>query len=252
MEFDGLANFLLFGKIFGLKNLALFYGKRWDGPVLPRSLPAFGVISHKEELLNIRDNILQGSIRDGKVERQLAAAERPVIVDCGINVGVTVRWWYYLNPRATVYGIDMMKEANDFTVKALPERLRAQYVPITAVLAAESGRMVELSFSDPLFGGNRVGAPGEWAAKRGVPSSALDDCLAPYRVGHIELLKVDIEGNAAEMFRGAPKTLAKAKDILLEIHGEEERAESVRLLGESGFRLRRSYKRHLWFEKDGR
>ena len=249
MGYDTFINFIIFGKIFGLKNLAIFYCKKWTLYNLPLSLPVFGMISRKEELLNIRNNILQGSVRDRNTERQIRRAKQPVIVDCGVNLGVTVRWWFYLNPQATVYGIDMMEEANDFIMKALPDRFKTKYVPITAVLASDTGRVVELSYDDPLFGGNNAGIASGYSEKRRVHSKTLDDCLQSYRIDTIDLLKVDIEDSAASMFQGVAKTLPKVKNILLEVHTEKEREDSICLLREKGFCIRKSYKRHIWLEK---
>jgi len=250
MEYNGFTNFIMFGKTFGLKNLALFYRKRWDLCKLPLALPVFGIVRHREELLNIRDNILRGYIRDSKMERQLRKSKHPVIVDCGINVGVTARWWFYLNPQATVYGIDMIQEANDFTVKALPPRFKEKYIPITGVLAYETGQAVEISYDDPLCGGNNAGISSGYSEKRQLRSVTLDDCLHNYSIDAIDLLKVDIEDSAARMFKAATHTLPKVKNILLEVHTEKEREGSLSLLREKGFHIRRSYKRHLWLQAD--
>lgn len=249
MGYDGFINFVTFGKIFGLKHLALFYWKKWSFCNLPFSFPIFGGISHKEELLNIRDNILQGTIRDRNIEKQLRKAKQPVIVDCGVNVGVTVRWWFYLNPQATVYGIDMMQEANDFTKRALSDRFKARYVPITTTLSSKTGHIFDVKFNDPLFGMNSIYASGKHFSNRRMFSITLDDCLCNRQIETIDLLKVDIENSAASMFRGAFKILPKVKNILLEMHSEKERKDSIGLLRSKGFCIRKSNNRHIWLEK---
>ena len=246
-------NLLVFCKTFGLKSLLYFLCvKKQSSFRLPLFLPIFGFITHKEEILNIRDNIFQGSLRDPYIEKRIRKTKEPVIVDCGINVGVTVRWWFYLNPKSVVYGIDMMQEAHDFTIKALSEHLKKGYIPITAALASESNNILEVKYNDPLFGGNSVKATGEYLHNRCARSSTLDDCLCKYNIRNIDLLKVDIEGNEASMFRGATKTLEKVKNILLEWHGVEEQKSSIDFLQEMGFIIRKEYKRHIWFEKTSR
>jgi FkbM family methyltransferase len=215
MGHNSVVNYMAFAKIFGLKNLALFHCKNWALCNLPIFLPIFNMISHKEELQNIRNNILQGYVRDRSIERQIRKAKHPIIVDCGINVGVTVRWWFYLNPKATVYGIDMMQEANDFTIHSLPERFKLKYVPITTALASETGRMIEVKYDDPLFGGNSVDASDKHYGNRQVRSMTLDDCLHNYSIDSIDFLKVDIENSGVSMFQGAAWTLSKVKSILL-------------------------------------
>ncbi|MBF0532948.1 MAG: FkbM family methyltransferase [Candidatus Omnitrophica bacterium] len=249
MVYENLISFLSFGQIFGIKSLVLFYYKKWHLLHLPFSLPVFGRISHPEELRNIRDNILQGTIRDRLVEKQIRAADGPVIVDCGINVGISVRWWFFLNSRSRVYGFDMMREANDFTTQSLPERFQARYVPITAVLAGQTGPRLDIRYEDPLFGGNSILVSGQDRKKRQVEAITLDDGLAPYDLRMIDFLKVDIEDSAAAMFRGASRTLPKVKNILLEIHSDQERDDSLAFLASQGFRVRKAFKRHIWFDK---
>ncbi|MDD5440086.1 MAG: FkbM family methyltransferase [Candidatus Omnitrophica bacterium] len=200
--------------------------------------------------MNIRDNIYRGSLRDSVVEKKIGRAREPVIVDCGVNVGITVRWWLYLNPGCRVYGIDMMQEAQDFTVKSLPERLKKNYTPITAALDFENGRAVEVKYDDPLFGGNSLSAEGKFLHTRGIRSVTIDSCIRTYNIKTIELLKIDIELSAERMLYGAAETLGKVRNILLEWHHEEkERKGSVLFLQKTGFRIRREYKRHIWFEK---
>jgi FkbM family methyltransferase len=217
---------------------------------LPLSLPIFGLITTDEEMLNIRGNIYKGQLRDPFMEKWIRKAAEPVIVDCGINVGITVRWWFYLNPKSVVYGIDMMQEAHDFTVKALPEHFKKSYIPITVALDSETNRIFDVRYNEPLFGGNSLKAAEEkYLHNRNVCSSTLDDCLGSYHIENIDLLKVDIEGSEVPMFRGARQTLGKVKNILLEWHDPEERKGSITFLQSMGFALRKEYRRHIWFEK---
>jgi len=249
MTYISLVNFIEFGKMVGPWVLLSLYFKKWGLIRLPVCLPVFGAISLKEELISIRDNILSGSLRDREIESRVNTAKKPIIVDCGINVGITVRWWFYLNPDAVIYGIDMMNEAADFTTRSLPEKFRKKFVPITAVLGSSTGKTVELNYDDPLFGGNNAGAASGYSEKRSVRSVTLDDCLAPYNLGSVELLKVDIEDSAGEMFRGAKQILPKVKNILLEIHSDKENNDALKILDHNGFRIRKTFKRHIWLEK---
>ena len=253
MYYNKFITLLVFCKTFGLKNLLYFLRvKKQSLFSLPLFLPIFGLITHKEEVLNIRDNIFQGSLRDPYIEKSIRRTKEPVIVDCGINVGVTVRWWFYLNPKSVVYGIDMMQEAHDFTIKSLSEHFKKAYIPITVALASESNNVLEVKYNDPLFGGNSVKATGEYAHNRCLRSSTIDDCLCKYDIRNIDLLKVDIEGDEVAMFHGAIQTLKKAKNILLEWHDVKERKGSIDFLQEMGFFIRKEHKRHIWFEMGDR
>lgn len=248
---DNFINFVDFGRIFGLKNLFLIYLKSLSPKALPLSFPVFGLITYAEEALNIRDNILKGSLRNRRIEKEIRKAKNPVIIDCGINIGITARWWFYLNPAATVYGIDMMREANEFTLKALPECFRNRFVSVTAAMSSESNRIFNISYTDPLFGGNSLlAAKDEGPYVRKVRSLALDDLLDRYHIETADLLKVDVEAAAEFLFYGAQKSLPKIKNILLEIHCEKERKNSVSLLLANGFSIIKDHKRQIWFSRE--
>lgn len=248
MYYNKVFTLLDFWKKFNFNNLLYFlFTKNKEVNSWPLFLPIFGSITNKEEIRNIRDNIFQGSLRDQVIEKEIKRAKNPIIVDCGINVGVTVRWWFYLNPKSIVYGIDMMGEAHEFTINALSEDLKKNYIPITAVLTADINQMLKIQYDEPLFGANNVKFLGKH--ERSVCSSTLDQCLSKYpNVDKIDILKVDIEGSAAVMFRGTEQSLKKTKYIFLEWHDDTEREGSIAFLQKAGFSIRKRYKRHLWFE----
>lgn len=251
MDYNKLTLLLIFWKIFGLKNFLYFlfikYRILWHLPML---LPIFGLVKNKEEIINIRDNIFQGSLRDLFIENKIRKAKKPVIVDCGINVGITVRWWFYLNPKSLVYGIDMMQEAHSFTMESLPKSFKGNYIPIAAVLASQSDQRVDVKFDDPLFGGNSAEMPPEeYAQCRSVRTTTLDDSLSKDPIKEISLLKIDIEGSAVSMLRGATQTLKKVRNVFLEWHNEQAKKGSVDLLRGAGFFIRKKHKRHIWFKK---
>src|SRR4030042_1123579 len=250
MGYNKFLTLLLFLQTGGLKGFLHFaFMKNKIVYQCPLIFPIFGLLRHKEEILNIRDNIFQGSIRYPEVEKKLKKTSRPVIVDCGINVGVTVRWWLYLNPKSVVYGIDMMQEAQDFTITALSEYSRKNYIPITAALASISNKALEIKYNDPLFGGNSIEASKKYMRnKRHILSSTLDDCLRKYNIKDIDLLKIDIELSAASMLCGAAETLKKVKYVLLEWHNAEERKNSVRFMQKAGFIIKNEDKRNIWFK----
>ena len=66
---------------------------------------------------------------------------------------------------------------------------------------------------------------------------------------NVDLIKMDIEGHAARALAGAAKTLAITKNVILEVHSEDELGEAVTILVNSGFRLRCFRHRNLWFVK---
>ncbi len=213
------------------------------------SIPIFGEVSTIPEILNIHDNFAAGELRDSQIESVLRETVRPVVVDCGVNVGITVRWWFHLNPSCQVLGIDMMQEAHDFTRLRLKGR-NAAYTGITAALAAIDGEGVTVHFRDPLKGTNRIGQTKNGASTtRTLVTHRIDSLLGSHSLSRIELLKIDIEGYAAKALAGAPRTLSATQNVILEVHTEDELSESAAILFESGFRLRRFRNRNVWFKR---
>jgi FkbM family methyltransferase len=214
----------------------------------PVSVPIFGKVATIPEILNLHDNFAVGELRDSHIETVLSKAANPVVVDCGVNVGITVRWWFHLNPSCRVFGLDMMKEAHDLT----GERLRgsdAAYIGITAALSSLDGEEVTIHFTDPLEGTNRTGSIKHGAVSRTLITARIDSLLAPHSLSRIELLKIDIEGCAAKALAGACRTLSGTQNVILEAHSEDELGESEAILVESGFRLRHFRNRNVWFKR---
>lgn len=234
-------------KVLGLKGNYLALCRKIGTVPIPISVPIFGEISTIAEILNIHDNFATGELRDPHIEDVLRNTANPVVVDCGINIGVTVRWWLHLNPSCKVFGIDMMQEAHDFTRQRLAGNAGA-YTGIAAALSSVEGEKVTIHFSDPLEGTNSIGAQ-QGATSRTLVTACMDSLLAPHKLTHVEVLKMDIEGYGAKAFAGASKTLAITRNVVLEFHSEEELGESAEILVKAGFRLRRFRNRSVWFTR---
>ncbi|MEI6703967.1 MAG: FkbM family methyltransferase [Deltaproteobacteria bacterium] len=213
----------------------------------PIDVPIFGKVATMPEILNIHDNFAAGELRDSYIETILRNAVNPIVVDCGVNVGVTVRWWFHLNPSCRVFGLDMMQEAHDLTNQRLKDT-DAAYVGITAALSAQDGEEVTIYFTDPLEGMNSITSR-HGTINRQLITGRIDSLLEPHSLNRIELLKIDIEGYAAKALSGAPRTLSGTQNVILEVHSEDELGESEAILVASGFRLRHFRNRNLWFKR---
>jgi FkbM family methyltransferase len=213
------------------------------------SVPIFGEVATIPEILNIHDNFAVGELRDALVEAEITRASAPIVVDCGVNVGVTVRWWLHLNSACRVFGFDMMAESHELTRKRLGPA-NGSYTGATVVLASTDGDPVTIHFSDPLDGMNRVGKPALGCrSQRVLATGRLDTLLAGHAPARIDLLKIDIEGDAAKALAGARHTLAVTRNVVVEAHSEDEVGAAELILVESGFRLRRFRSRNLWFQR---
>lgn len=238
--------------LLGIPGAYLYACKRLKRKPRSCSIPVFGRITTLHEVRNIFDNFgAEAELRDPAVERYLAGREAPVVVDCGVNVGVTVRWWLHLNHRARVYGVDMMEEAHAYTVEAVRSAggLPESYTPVLAALWSEEGRRFTIGIGDPLCGDYGYFRKDIERTERTFVTVTLDDALAPHRIAAIDLLKVDLEAAGADALKAAHRTLELTRHVVFECHGDAERQAASGILVSHGFVLRRSKGRHLWWEK---
>ena len=240
-------------KIVGPVGLYLSLCKRLRMNPIPVKVPVFGALRTNHEVRNLCDNFAKGVLRDEKVEHYLAQKSSPCVIDCGVNVGITIRWWLSLNKTAKVYGVDMLEETHQFTRDAIragglgEERYRG----ITAALWSTSGKQFTIDVEDPLWGDNNLfQKKGSAKNDRTFVSKTLDEIFAGEAIEGVDLLKVDLEGAGAEALKGATELLKKTKYVVFENHGEEESKEASAVLVRNGFLVRRVGERqHLWWEK---
>ncbi len=221
------------------------------GVPAPISVPGFGRFRNRQEVGNYIDNIACGELRCEEVEQAIREKDAPAVVDLGVNVGVTVRWWFSLNPAATVVGVDMLQEALDFTTEALEDAgVRGTWKPICAA-AGNHSDVVEIAVGDPLSGTSRVGQGGDGTFRK-VKMARLDDLLAEAGIREIELLKCDIEGFGGFALEGAVNSLAITRFVVTETHGPEETVLLSEVLAKAGFVVFQVFGRTLWWRKGGR
>ena len=80
----------------------------------PVTLAGFGKIHSWAEAINLIDNFSLCELRCEEVENHLRTSSESWVVDVGVNVGVSSRWWFSLADHVQVIGIDMFQEALDF------------------------------------------------------------------------------------------------------------------------------------------
>ena len=238
------------------KGLYLAFFKKIKKNPIPISVKIFGEIKTYYEILGLDNNFAVGLLRDAKVEKYLNKKKNPCIIDCGVNVGLTVRWWFHLNNCAKVFGIDMIKETHDFTISVLENNLKFNqndkaydFNPITCALFNKDSVEFKIDVSDPLLGDNNIFDNNKTPITRIVKSKTLDTVCRENEIDEVDLLKVDIEGAGAHALEGAINLLKRTKYIVFEVHNEDECKLASKILFENGFCLRKISTPHLWWEK---
>jgi FkbM family methyltransferase len=216
----------------------------------PISVAGFGKIDSWGEAINFIDNFALGELRSEEVEIHLRNASGAWVVDLGVNVGVTCRWWLSLSDQVEVIGIDMFAEALEFTTRRIADNgTQARWHPLCAAVG-DIDRVVELRFSDPLEGTSRLDAATGSQSRR-VSVRPLDAILAPLAPQKIGLLKIDIEGSAGSALLGSHATLAKCDYVSVETHSDEETGTASRALIAAGFYMFHCRGRTMWWKRRG-
>lgn len=134
--------------------------------------------------------------------------ERPLILDCGANIGASALWFAHAFPRAKVVAV----EPEPGNVALLRRNARA-LSNVEVVAAAVAGRPGELAIEDPGGGG--------WAMRTkpgtGIPARTVVD-LVDKAGGEPFILKIDIEGFEADVFAHPTPALDAFPLMIVELH----------------------------------
>jgi FkbM family methyltransferase len=136
-----------------------------------------------------------------------------VILDCGANIGLTALYFAARYPNACIYSI----EPNDENFKLLKHNTAAEprVVPIHGAVVARPRQYVRLSSHKPAWG-NFVSENEEGYE---VAAFTIDQILNTYKISHVDLLKVDIEGEERFVF-GDGQFLQHVSHVIVELHND--------------------------------
>lgn len=140
----------------------------------------------------------------------IAAGHVPVVVDCGANVGLSAVWFARRFPRARVVAIEPQPE--NFTLLA---RNAAPWSNIVPLHAAVSDRRTKVALSDARQGAD---AWRTYEQPGGLATVTIDDALATVSGGLPFVVKVDIEGGEADLFRSSTGWLERTPLVIVETH----------------------------------
>jgi len=165
--------------------------------------------------------------------------ERPKIVDCGSNIGLSILFFKRLYPQASIIAFEPDAETFSMLKRNIENNRISDVVLHNCALSDQDGeitfyRDAENSGSPLMSTCNErlVGMPTKVTARR----------LSPFLVGTIDLLKVDVEGAEHSLMMDLVATgkLASVRQIHMEYHhhiaGNTDRlSEMLRLFEDHGF-----------------
>jgi FkbM family methyltransferase len=175
---------------------------------------------------------------DKHFKRQLyhfkASTERPLIIDGGANIGLSVLFFKCLYPAARV----IASEADPAIAEVLERNCGTYELPDVQVVPKALWKcedLVPFLQEGSLWG--RFSNTANGAQVRSVPACRLGDFLNE----RVDLLKLDIEGAETEVLPDCAQQLHNVENIILEHHSFSNKPQKldlvVNLLTEAGFRL---------------
>ena len=134
------------------------------------------------------------------------------VIDCGANIGCTVRYWKWLDPDCTVIAVEPDPENFDLLQKNTAkfngiQCIRAGIWPTTGALHLEKEGVGHSAIR------TTMGGSGDTEAV------TIPGLLDRSHLDRIDLLKIDIEGSELELFtQGDLSWIGKVGTIAIELH----------------------------------
>ncbi len=152
------------------------------------------------------------------------------VVDLGANIGLATLFFAQLFPDARYVCVEP-NPANAALLRQNTGWMGSRADVVEAAVGARSG---QVSFDDSgwSWGGHiaETGRPG-----RSVRCCTLDEIVCTSNIGHIDLLKIDIEGAERDVLRSSGASLRKVGMIVIELHGDYVVADFARDVAPFGF-----------------
>jgi FkbM family methyltransferase len=144
-----------------------------------------------------------------------------VIIDAGANIGLTSVFYANQYPESSIVAIE--PEASNFQML---RKNTAPYKNVRAIHAALWKDNREIDLMDPNSGhyGFRTLEQQKTELASGdnesVQGMTLDRIMADLKIGHVDILKLDIEGSEKEVFETSAGWIDEVETIVVELHDQ--------------------------------
>ena len=144
--------------------------------------------------------------------RIIQAGHRPLIVDCGANIGAASLWFRAMYPKAHIVAVEPAVDNFEYLTR------NTSAWDVEGVHAGIDGVDGVAFLMDPGYGpdGYRTGAEG---CGEPVPMISMDSLIRQHAPASVPfILKVDIEGYESNLFEGNREALSTFPVIIVETH----------------------------------
>jgi FkbM family methyltransferase len=143
----------------------------------------------------------------------LAPEAVEVILDCGANIGLTALYFAARYPNARIFSIEPNEE--NFEILKRNTSAEPRIVPIRGAVVGRPRQFVRLTSHKPAWG-NFISDNDEGHE---VPAFTIEQILRDHNLPHVDLLKVDIEGEEKHVF-GEGQFMRYVSHVIIELHGD--------------------------------
>lgn len=202
---------------------------------IPRYRPAVtNILGAPIELVDSASFIfMYREIFQQQIYRFPAANDRPYVIDCGSNIGLSVLYFKRLYPHSRILAF----EPDDKIFNVLQRNMEhAGFKDVELHCRAVWTSETALNFMSEGADGGRLSGPGDLQDKV-VGTVRLRDYLAT----PVDFLKLDIEGAETDVLVDCADSLANVKMLFVEYHSFAERPQTLHtlttILAGAGYRL---------------
>lgn len=167
-----------------------------------------------------------------------AVTEKPMIIDCGSHIGLSVLYFKLLYPTADIIAVEADPKNFEFLKRNVEQFSRVK--PLHRAVSIHSGN-VEFSQRGGVSG--RLSAADQIESSSKGPTCNVEAISLRELIGNksIDLLKVDIEGSEVEVLLDAESLLCSVRRLFVEYHSFASQPQKlddlVALLRRSGYRI---------------
>lgn len=140
-----------------------------------------------------------------------------VIVDAGANIGLSTVYYANKYPQARVIAIE--PEKSNFALLVRNAAAFHNVIPVRAALWNEERKISLVDPGQGFYGFQTTDddmSSTRVVAK--VPGLTMNKLMRDYAIGHIDILKIDIEGSEIELFENASSWIGRVGTIAIELH----------------------------------
>ena len=162
-------------------------------------------------------------IFENEIYKFVAASDRPLIIDCGSNIGISVLYYKTLYPNAEIIAYEPDKKNFQLLSKNIADN-KLQHVTLhEAAIWIENGT---IGFASNAAEGSSIANEGNNIIS--VPAVRLADLLKKYE--KIDFLKLDIEGAEDKVVADCGSLLSRIENLFLEYHGTIHETEKLTMI----------------------